>query len=101
MILYNDLEPSDKITVFNKGINVIKNEKTSVNLIKYKVGDTYLPYLYNIEALSKAVIEFDKSIRNKRYKSRSSGLDGLEIVKVLEAADKSMIMNGKPVKVKL
>ena len=101
MILYNDLEPSDKITVFNKGINVIKNEKTSVNLIKYKVGDTYLPYLYNIEALSKAVIEFDKSIRNKRYKSRSSGSDGLEIVKVLEAADKSMIMNGKPVKVKL
>ena len=99
MILYNDLEPSDKITVFNKGIDVIKNEKSSANLVKYKVGDTHLPYLNNSEALSLAVIEFNKCIRNKNYKSKSTALDALKIVKILEAADKSMSMNGKPIKV--
>ncbi len=98
MILYNDLEPSDKITVFNKGIDVIKNQKSSANLVKYKVGDTYLPYLDNKEALSSAVVEFDKSIKNKNYNSKTSATEALEIVKMLEAADKSMSMNGKPVK---
>ncbi len=99
MILYNDLEPSDKITVFNKGIDVIKNEKSSANLIKYKIGDTHLPYLNNSEALSSAVIEFDKCIKNKNYKSKSTAMDALKIVQILEAADKSMSMNGKPIKV--
>ena len=99
MILYNDLEPSDKITVFNKGIDLIKNEKSSANLVKYKVGDTHLPYLNNSEALSLAVIEFNKCIKNKNYKSKSTAMDALKIVKILEAAEKSMSMNGKPIKV--
>ena len=99
MILYNDLEPSDKITIYNKGIDIIKNEKSSANLVKYKVGDTHLPYLNNSEALSSAVIEFNKCIKNKNYRSKSTASDALKIVKILEAADKSMSMNGKPIKV--
>ena len=38
MIVYDDLEPSDKLKIYNKGVDVIKKEKTSINLIKYKVG---------------------------------------------------------------
>ena len=100
MILYNDLEPSDKITLFNKGVDVIKNEKSSVNLIKYKVGDTFVPSLNNSEALSIAVKEFYNIINKKNYKSKSDAQKGLEIIYILEAADKSMSMNGKPVLIK-
>ena len=99
MILYNDLEPSDKIKVFNKGVDVIKNENSPSNLVEYKVGDTFLPNLKNREALKTAVLEFKKMIHNKKYKSRSTGQNGMDVVKLLEAADKSMINNGRPIKV--
>lgn len=99
MILYNDLEPSDKVKVFNKGVDVIKNENSPSNLVEYKVGDTFLPNLKNTEALKTAVLEFKKMIHNKRYKSRSTGEHGMDVVKILEAADKSMSNNGRPVKV--
>ena len=99
MILYNDLEPSDKIKVFNKGVDVIKNENLSSNLVEYKIGDSFLPNLKNTEALKTAVLEFKKMINNKKYKSRSTGQNGMDVVKILEAADKSMANNGKPVKV--
>ena len=99
MILYNDLEPSDKIKVFNKGVDVIKNENSPSNLVEYKVGDSFLPNLKNTEALKTAVLEFKKMIHNKKYKSRSTGQNGMDVVKILEAADKSMANNGRPVKV--
>ena len=99
MILYNDLEPSDKIKVFNKGVDVIKNENSPSNLVEYKVGDTFLPNLKNTEALKTAVLEFKKMIHNKKYRSRSTGQNGMDVVKILEAADKSMANNGRPVKV--
>ena len=99
MILYNDLEPSDKIKVFNKGVDVIKNENSPSNLVEYKVGDTFLPNLKNTEALKTTVLEFKKMIHNKKYKSRSTGQNGMDVVKILEAADKSMKNNGRPVKV--
>ncbi len=99
MILYNDLEPSDKIKVFNKGVDVIKNENSPSNLVEYKVGDTFLPNLKNTEALKTAVLEFKKMIHNKKYKSRSTGQNGMDVVKLLEAADRSMVNNGRPVKV--
>ena len=99
MILYNDLEPSDKIKVFNKGVDVIKNENSPSNLVEYKVGDTFLPNLKNTEALKTAVLEFKRMIHNKKYKSRSTGQNGMDVVKILEAADKSMKNNGRPVKV--
>ena len=99
MILYNDLEPSDKIKVFNKGVDVIKNERSPSNLVEYKVGDSFLPNLKNTEALKTAVLEFKKMIHNKKYKSRSTGQNGMDVVKILEAADKSMANDGRPVKV--
>ena len=99
MILYNDLEPSDKIKVFNKGVDVIKNESSPSNLVEYKVGDSFLPNLKNTEALKTAVLEFKKMIHNKKYISRSTGQNGMDVVKILEAADKSMANNGRPVKV--
>ena len=96
MIVYNDLEPSDKLSVYNKGVDVIKNKSSSVDLINYKIGDTYLPSLKNREALSIAVNEFLNSIRNNRNPI-TDGYGGLNVVEILEAADKSIKNNGKPI----
>jgi len=97
MILYNDLEPSDKLHVFNKGVDIIKDSHSSNYLVNYKIGDTYTPNLKNKEALTLAVNEFYLSIKNN-LPSKTDGVNGLKVVQILDAADKSMKLNGKPVK---
>ncbi len=99
MIVYDDLEPSDKLKIYNKGIDVIKKEKSSINLIKYKVGDTIIPSLNTKEALSQAISDFYQAITNKNFTCKSDGVKGLEVVKILEAASKSMKLDGKPIKI--
>ena len=97
MIVYNDLEPSDKLSVYNKGVGVVKNKFSSSDLVKYKIGDTYLPNLRNREALGLAVNEFLSSIiKNKMPITDGDG--GFNVVKILEAADKSINNNGKPIR---
>ena len=100
MILYNDLEKKNKIVVHNKGVNVIKNESSSKNLVKYKIGGTNMPKLKNIEALSMAVDDFIFSI-NKKKQPISNGHIALKIVKILESADRSMDQGGKSIKISL
>ena len=100
MILYNDLEVDEKLRVFNKGVDIIKKEDSSKNLVNYKVGDTYIPNLKNKEGLSEAVNEFYLSIKNN-VPAKTDGINGLKVVKILEAADKSMSLNGRPIKIKL
>ena len=100
MILYNDLEIKNKIVVHNKGVNVIKNERSSKNLVKYKIGGTNMPKLKNKEALSMAVDDFILSI-NKKKQPISNGYIALKIVKILESADRSMEQGGKSIKLNL
>ena len=99
MIVYDDLEPSDKLKIYNKGIDVIKREKRTINLIKYKVGDTIIPNLNIKEALSQAISDFYATITNKNFICKSDGAKGYEVVEILEAANKSMKLGGTPVKV--
>tara|TARA_Y200000002_G_scaffold304167_1_gene259745 strand:- start:617 stop:1627 length:1011 start_codon:yes stop_codon:yes gene_type:complete len=100
MILYNDLERKNKIIIHNKGVNVIKNENSSKNLVKYKIGGTHTPILKNREALSFAVDDFTSSI-NRSKQPISNGNIALSIVKILESADRSMKYNGKSINIKL
>ena len=97
MILYNDLEASDKLNVYNKGVDIIKNSDSSNYLVNYKIGDTYIPNLKNKEALAVAVSEFYSSIKHNSP-PKTDGISGLKVVQILEAADKSMKNNGKPIK---
>ena len=100
MILYNDLEKKNKITVHDKGINVIKDQNSSKNLVKYKIGGFHMPKLSNKEALSVVVSDFINSIL-KNTQPTSNGDLALSIVKILESADKSMNLNGSSVKINL
>ncbi len=100
MILYNDLEKSNKITVHDKGVNVIKDQNNSKNLVKYKIGGFHMPKLSNKEALSGAVLDFIDSILNNRQPT-SNGKLAILIVKILESADKSMNLMGSSVKINL
>ena len=97
MILYDDNEPSEKIKVYDKGINLdhTKEELYKIN-VQYRVGDMLAPNIDNLEALSVETEHFVDCISNGT-KPLTGGTAGLEVVKVLAASKISLAKNGAPV----
>lgn len=95
-ILYNDLDPVEKVKIYNasyKSVNAMDRNKT---LIDYRVGDVFAPKIDNTEALFLICSEFLLSIENKTQ-PLSNAKFSLEVVKILEAANSSVKMGGEVV----
>jgi predicted dehydrogenase len=99
MIVYDDMEPSEKIKVYNKGINVA-NDPDSVYklLVSYRAGDMWAPDLDRTEALRHEAVEFIRAVSTGN-RPRTDGEVGLHIVQLLEAATASMKENGTLVEI--
>jgi len=99
MIVYDDLEPSEKLKVYDKGISIQQSqEKIYDMLISYRTGDAWLPKLDATEALALEARHFLDCIVGK-VKPLSGGEVGLATVAILEAATKSLKKRGQPVEV--
>jgi len=100
MIVYDDLEPSDKVKVYDRGIAVHEgSEAMRQILVSYHSGDMWAPYLDVTEGLRAEVEHFADCIENMKTPI-TNGESGLRVVKILEAANKSMEKHGRPVKLK-
>ncbi|MDA9981306.1 Gfo/Idh/MocA family oxidoreductase [Gammaproteobacteria bacterium] len=96
MILYDDLEPSEKIKIYDKGIELTSRQNIYETLVGYRAGDMWAPKLDGTEALRREACHFVESIENK-IKPASGGEAGLYVVRVLEAATHSMEERGAPI----
>ncbi|MBC8478261.1 MAG: Gfo/Idh/MocA family oxidoreductase [Candidatus Delongbacteria bacterium] len=96
MIVYDDNEPSEKIKVYDKGIEVTSREGAYKQMIQYRTGDMWAPKLDNLEALSFEINHFLDCIE-KGIPSDTDGRAGLDVVRVLEASSRSIQENGKPI----
>jgi len=95
MVVYDDLEPSEKIKVYDRGITVQQDREDIYKLmIGYRVGDMHAPQLDMTEALLKEARHFVDCVQHHK-KPITSGESGLQIVKILESASESMNHNGK------
>jgi predicted dehydrogenase len=101
MVLYDDLEPSEKIKVYDKGIQV-NNEAESVYrmLISYRTGEMHAPTFDTTEALQREVSHFIECVEGNGV-PLTPGEAGLRIVRMLEAAVRSMRASGRPVELDL
>jgi predicted dehydrogenase len=99
MIVYNDLEPTEKVKIYNSGININTDEEKNSILIDYRTGDLFIPKLENIEALSNITDEFISCINNNTQPI-SDAIFGVEVVKILEAAQISIKNRGKEIHLK-
>jgi predicted dehydrogenase len=100
MIVYDDLEPTEKIKVYDKGITLNgSSEKAHQFRIGYRAGDMWAPHISAKEALQSEVEHFIDSVRNGTPPV-SDGLSGLRVIEVLEAASRSIADQGKPVSLK-
>jgi predicted dehydrogenase len=96
MILYDDIEPTEKVRVYDKGVDTNRvgdREADYLKLISYRTGDVWAPKLDATEALRYVVAEFLESIRGQR-KPLTDGEAGLRVVRILEAAQQSIKESG-------
>jgi predicted dehydrogenase len=99
MIVYDDLEPSEKIKVYDKGITLNGNpqkngEKVYQMLVGYRTGDMWAPQLDMTEALGRELRQFVDCIENSETPT-ADGHAGLRVVRILEAASQSLAQRGR------
>jgi predicted dehydrogenase len=98
MIIFDDVEPTEKIKIYDTNYQVKSDEDKNRILVDYRVGDIYVPKIKNKEALALVADDFITSIIEDKT-PRSSFDIGLDIVKILEASEKSIKNNGIEVKI--
>jgi predicted dehydrogenase len=101
MIVYDDVEPSEKIKIFDKGITLNGNGKGNGEqlyelLVGYRTGDMLAPQLDMTEALLREARHFVQCIE-KGEEPLANGQSGLRVVRLLEAATRSMRDRGRVV----
>jgi predicted dehydrogenase len=97
MIVYDDLEPSEKIKIYNKGITLNNGAEGRYQmLVGYRSGDMHAPQLDSTEALRAEAVHFIDCIEHDRQ-PLTNGQVGLRVVRILEAANLSLTQCGRPV----
>jgi predicted dehydrogenase len=97
MITYDDLEPSEKVKIYDKGISFTEDPKQIQEMrVGYRTGDMMAPKLDGTEALRLAGDHFIDCIINKKT-PQTDGLLGLRVVELIEAATSSMRGRGETV----
>jgi predicted dehydrogenase len=96
MLVYDDMQPSEKVRVYDRGISVTSQEGIYKRLVDYRMGDMWAPKLELREALSLETEHFVDCIRTHET-PLTGGAAGLAVVKILAAASKSVASNGSPV----
>lgn len=94
MAVYDDVETTDKIRVYNRGIDVPDHTTTFGEFqLSYRYGDIVSPYLHLSEPLAIECGHFAEAILSGNT-PRSDAYDGVRVVRVLEAADASLAAEG-------
>lgn len=96
MIVFNDMEPTEKIKVYDSGYSMKSDEEKQKILIDYRAGDIFTPKLQMTEALSLMAMDFVNAV-TKGTKPISDFNIGLDVVKILEAAQKSIKQKGQEI----
>jgi predicted dehydrogenase len=97
MITYDDLEPSEKVKIYDKGISFTEDPKQIQEMrVGYRTGDMWAPKLDGTEALRLGGDHFIDCIINKKT-PQTDGLLGLRVVELIEAATSSMRGKGETV----
>lgn len=97
MIVYDDVEPSEKVKVYDKGVTVTNSpEGVYELLVSYRTGDMWAPQLSQTEGLRTEAQHFLDCVVEGRQ-PLSDGAAGMRVVQMLEAASESLALDGCPV----
>jgi predicted dehydrogenase len=94
MLVWNDLDPDEKIKVYDKGVDINSREGVYDMLVSYRSGDVWGPKVDSTEALKVELQYFLDCIVNDKTPS-NDGAAGLRVVRLLEAAEQSLNARGR------
>ena len=97
MLVWNDLVADEKIRVYDKGVDISSGEGLRDILVSYRTGDMWAPQVPQVEALRVELDYFAKCLREGKTPF-NDGHAGLRIVRMLEAADRSIQKRGELVR---
>lgn len=90
MVIYDDVASLEKIKIYDKGVKTIRHTDTFGEFqFSYHYGDIVTPYIHFEEPLRLECLHFLESIRANKS-PLTDGNSGLKVVKVIEAAQKSL-----------
>jgi predicted dehydrogenase len=98
MLVWDDLAPDEKIKIYDRGVEFKNADGIHKLLVSYRSGDMYSPKISNKEALHLETEYFVECIENNA-EPFNNGEAGLKVVKMLEAADKSLKRGGEKVRI--
>jgi predicted dehydrogenase len=94
MVVYDDIEPLEKIKIYDKGVEAPPYTDSYGDFqCSYRYGSVVIPHIKFTEPLRQECKHFLESIADQTQ-PLSDGYDGLNVVKVLESADWSLHHNG-------
>lgn len=99
MIIYNDLEPTEKVRIYDTSYNIKTEEDKKQMLVDYRTGDVSIPKISVKEALSGVAADFIHSILYHR-EPLANAASGLRVVEILEASQKSIKNKGQEVRIR-
>lgn len=92
MLIYDDIEPTNKLTIYEYEQNLSEDENKA-KLTDYRLGNIIIPKYEPSEALQNVIQEFYQCITTSRQ-PLSDGINALEVVNILEKAQQSLSLNG-------
>ena len=95
MVLYDDISPSEKVKIYDHGVDKEAGDETPFRP-RYRSGDVLIPKCDDREAVALAIEEFVSCVQSRRSPA-SDAFFGLDVVRILEASDRSIARNGERV----
>jgi predicted dehydrogenase len=97
MLVWNDLEADEKLRIYDKGVSMSTNPSNLHQLlVSYRSGDMWAPQVEQVEALRAETAYFVKCIEGNT-RPFNDGEAGLRVVRILEAANRSIRSRGEAV----
>ncbi len=96
MVVFDDMAPSEKITIYDKGVDRAGEVVSYGEMLTIRSGDILIPKVPAQEPLRLECLHFVECIR-ERKRPLTDGVGGLRVVKVLDAAQRSLKSGGAPV----
>jgi len=96
MVVFDDMEPREKLRVYDKGVERPPEYMSYGEALTIREGDIFIPKIPNVEPLAVELRHFVRVARGAEA-PRTGAEDGVRVVRVLEAASRSLAAGGAPV----
>ena len=96
MVVFDDMEPREKLRIYDKGVDRPPEYGSYGESLAIREGDIFIPKIPNVEPLAAELAHFVRVARGAEA-PRASAEDGVRVVRVLDAASRSLASGGAPV----